>query len=589
MRWCLNRYTFVIVCMLMCGGLAYLLKASAGGKTSGDVPATEFVKVSQVEQERAKREANEVHFRNSKDCALCHSNSDRATAMRDAKDRPVAPYDLWQASMMANSSRDPFWRAVLSAEVEATPSKKALIEEKCTRCHSPMAAPVPVSPDGEVLSYLKKQDRRAHLGLDGVSCTVCHQITPKGLGTDASFTGQFEINQDQEIYGPHADPFTMPMLRHVGYKPTHSNHILKSSLCATCHTVMTHSVDHAGNSTSKDAFHEQSPYLEWRNSDFNDEVKEPSSSAKSCQACHMPTTDQDGNPISTRLAHNPGGRDFPFLSPRQPFGQHAFLGANSLMKQILRDNRSELGVVASEEAFNRSIEQTRKFLGTQTAKLEMGEIQADDQRLTIPISVVNLSGHKLPTAYPSRRVWVRLEVTDEKGNRIFTSGQFNPQGELVDDQGEVLKSEFAGGPINPHHTVIRRSDEVQVYETIMGNARKQPTFTLLRAATYVKDNRLLPKGWSPDHPDGTATQPYGIGDDSDFSGGGDQVVYQVPIAQPGRFDVTATLLFQVITPRHANELFTHQTPEVTLFRGMYDRADRRPEVLADAKRSVRAK
>ena len=86
------------------------------------------------------------HFLDSKNCALCHSNSDRAIAMRDRKNRPIAPYDLWQASMMANSSRDPYWRAVLSAEVVATPSKKALIEEKCTRCHAPMAAPAPESP-----------------------------------------------------------------------------------------------------------------------------------------------------------------------------------------------------------------------------------------------------------------------------------------------------------------------------------------------------------------------------------------------------------------------------------------------------------
>ena len=68
--------------------------------------------------------------------------------------------------MMANSARDPFWRAVLSAEVDATPSAKALIEEKCTRCHAPMAAPAPESPPGEVLAWLKQSDQRSHLGLD---------------------------------------------------------------------------------------------------------------------------------------------------------------------------------------------------------------------------------------------------------------------------------------------------------------------------------------------------------------------------------------------------------------------------------------
>ncbi len=500
--------------------------------------------------------------------------------MRDAKNRPVAPYDLWQASMMANSSRDPFWRAVLSAEVAATPSKKALIEEKCTRCHTPMAAPAPESPKGEVLAFLKNDDERSHLGMDGVSCTVCHQITDKGLGTEASFTGHFEINKDRKIFGPHADPFTMPMRRHVGYTPTHSNHILKSGLCATCHTVNTNSVDAEGHATSDHEFHEQSPYLEWRNSVFNDEVEKPAKEAKSCQACHMPQTDVDGKPISTRIAHNPGGRDFPFLKPRKPFGRHAFLGANTLMKRILRDNAEELGVIASSEALNQSIEQTMTFLGTETAKIEIEPIKFQANQLTIPVSVRNLSGHKLPTAYPSRRVWIQLTVTDKDGKTVFVTGKCNSNGELIDSTGKVLPSELAGGPVNEHKSVVSDPDQVQVYETIMGDADGKPTFTLLRGATYVKDNRLLPLGWNSKHADGPATRPYGIGDDKDFVGGSDKVVYKVTIPAKGEYTVTASLLFQVITPRHANELFQFETPEVKTFKKMFDNARRMPETLA---------
>ena len=63
-------------------------------------------------------------FSTSGTCALCHAGSDGATAMKDAKGRSVAPYDLWQSTMMANSSRDPLWRAVVSAEVAATPNAK---------------------------------------------------------------------------------------------------------------------------------------------------------------------------------------------------------------------------------------------------------------------------------------------------------------------------------------------------------------------------------------------------------------------------------------------------------------------------------
>ncbi len=525
-------------------------------------------------------------FLNSKNCALCHSNSERATAMRDAQDRPVAPYDLWQASMMANSSRDPFWRAVLSAEVAATPSIKAKLEEKCTRCHAPMAAPAPESPPGELIAHIRQDDQRSHLGLDGVSCTVCHQITDTGLGTAASFTGHFEINDERKIFGPHADPVTMPMRRHVNYTPTEGDHILKSGMCATCHTVMTHSVDASGQPTAPDEFHEQSPYLEWRNSVFNDEVDQPANQARSCQSCHMPVNDEDGKPIATRLAHNPGGRDFPFLKPRRPFGRHAFLGGNYLLKRILRDNAEALEVVASREAFDQSIEQTVEFLATETGQLEIGEGKVEAGKLRIPVTVKNLSGHKLPTAYPSRRVWIQLSVKTAAGETVFESGNFNERGQLLDAQGNVQAFELADGPISQHHQTINDPDQVQVYEAIMGDAESKPTFTLMRGATYAKDNRLLPQGWQAEHADGPATKPFGIDGDTDFVGGSDTVLFQVPVNDGASYTVSAKLWFQVIAPRHAAELFQFQTPEVETFKALFEQADCRPEVVASVTKSV---
>lgn len=590
MKSLIKRRTWVVVCLTGIAASIYLANAM-GNRPKAGGPAVVSEKETTAGKENMTHSTvsqDEIHFTDSKNCALCHSNSARAIAMRDVKNRPVAPYDLWQASMMANSARDPFWRAVLSAEVKATPSMKAVIEEKCTRCHAPMAAPAPESPQGDVLAYLKKGDQRSHLGLDGVSCTVCHQIADEGLGTDASFTGHFKINNERKIFGPHADPFAMPMQRHVGYTPTHSNHILKSGLCGTCHTVMTTSVDALGKPTAVGEFHEQTPYLEWRNSVFNDEVAIPAKEAKSCQACHMPPTDVDGKPISTRLAHNPGGRDFPFLRPRTPFGRHAFLGGNTLMKRILRDNARELGVVAPTNAFNQSIEQTVAFLANETARIEINKISVEANQMKIPVSIRNLSGHKLPTAYPSRRVWIHLTVTDAKGKKVFSSGQYNSNGELIDSSGKVLASELAGGPVNEHRSVINNPEQVQVYETIMGDADGNPVFTLLRGATYLKDNRLLPLGWSADHADGPSTRPYGIGSDKDFVGGSDSIVYEVPIPGKGKYNVTAKLLFQVITPRHASELFEFETPEVKRFRGMFEKADRKPETLATITRKVSA-
>lgn len=526
-----------------------------------------------------------AHFELSTRCALCHSFSQLATAMRDSQKQSVAPVDLWQASMMAHSSRDPYWRAVVSAEIAGTPNAKAHIEELCTRCHAPMATPVPTSPPGESLAFLKRDNRQSQLGLDGVSCTVCHQIQDTNLGKAESFTGHFELNTESLIYGPHVNPVTMPMQRNVEFTPTHGPHVLRSALCATCHTVVTDAANPDG-SPAATGFHEQAPYLEWRNSSFNDEIENPSPTARSCQSCHMPTSDDAGQTIATKLAHNPGGRDFPFLRDRQPYGRHTLVGGNALMTRILRDNAEALKISTPRSSFDSALKEIEQMLRRQTGTIEIGEIVREGQSIQVPVVVRNLCGHKLPTAYPSRRVWIQLQVRDANDQIVFRSGGFNKLGQLVDQNDQVLASESAQGPLLSHFDQVTQSQQTQVYESIMADANGQPTFLLVRGAGFIKDNRILPEGWLATHRDATSIQPAGVDGDDNFSGGSDQVVYQLNLSGTGPYRIEASLHYQVISPRHAAELFTAQTPEVSRFQAMYDAADTRPELIDQTTRNL---
>ena len=47
----------------------------------------------------------------------------------------------------------------------------------------------------------------------------------------------------------------------------------------------------------------------------------------------------------------------------------------------------------------------------------------------------------------------------------------------------------------PHYHEIRRADQVQIYESIMADARGAVTTGLLKGARFIKDNRLLPRGF----------------------------------------------------------------------------------------------
>ena len=527
-------------------------------------------------------ELNTNELATSRVCAECHANADGATAMRDAKSRPIAPFDLWRATAMANSARDPFWWAMMSAEVAATPAAQAEIEATCLGCHAPMAKvhnqftglPAPTRAD------LLGDSETGKLGIDGVACALCHQIQPDGLGSDASFTAGFVVKPLRQIYGPHASPFTMPMQNHTGFTPTKAEHVTSAALCGSCHTLQTDTLDPDG--TKLDGlFPEQATYLEWRNSDFSDEGT-PGPQAAACGACHMPTNDVDGAPISARIARRPDGTDFPPIDARDPYGRHVFVGGNTLLPALLRDHADALRPNADAAAFDAVISSVRAQLAERTATVGLTAERVGDS-LHIDVSVHNLAGHKFPSGYPSRRAWLRVRITDAKDALRFRSGEVDAEGRLLDGAGQPLASELVGGPVQPHHQQIDSDDVAQVYESVMADKAGVPAFRLLRGRSFAKDNRLLPAGWDAGHADAARTSPAGVGADPDFIAAGDTTRYVVaaPVAG-GPYKISVELLYQPLAPRFAAELFAVDTPEVRAFEALYGAAEHTAEHVAVA-------
>ncbi len=524
------------------------------------------------------RETHEGSFATSLACSVCHSNSPDARAMRGPDGEPIAPFDLWQASMKANSTRDPLFRAVLAAERAATPTRAEEIEQKCLTCHAPMATDH-LRQRGEPirLETLYEDSRVSQLAIDGVSCTTCHQLDPATTGTPETFSGQFRFSPEKVAYGPHEGPFERPMVNRSGFRPVASDHITEARLCASCHTLFTDA--HLPDGTLLDAqLPEQSPYLEWQNSAFNDEIDTPGPDAASCQDCHMPTRIGD-QAVRTAIARRPDGSDFPPIGPRQPYGQHLFVGGNTLIPAILRDHADDLNPLAPPEAFDAIIALATEQLQERTATVSLSDLTSTEDHLAFTVTVSNLTGHKIPTAYPSRRIWLRLTVRDATSAVVFQSGHFDTAGRLLDPQGSPLPSEFFGGPIHPHRAEITSPDHVQIYESIMGDADGRPTMRLMHGATYLKDNRILPRGWHPDHPQAAHTTPQGVDDDS-FRDGSDTITVRIPLTGPSPHTVEAALFYQTLSPRYADALFQWDLPEVNIFRHYYENADRTPVPVA---------
>jgi hypothetical protein len=456
----------------------------------------------------------DVSFPGAAACALCHS---KIPPPGNEQAASVAPFALWRGSMMAHSSRDPFWKAKVRDEAALTPAAKAVIEDKCLRCHAPTQQYLARNGRGMSLRDLEPEG-------DGVACSVCHQISRLNLGSPASFTGGFEINRDAEIYGPHKDPFRMPMQHHTGLTPVESAHILESSLCGTCHTVITPTLASDGRVTGQ--LLEQAPYLEWLASDYP-------KAGTGCQQCHVPALrDASGALAAQYIAHMPPGRWFPPTRPRTPFGLHFFAGGNSPMLNLLAgvepENEAALHRVAAKAEEN-----LRSALGLTASAVR------DQGRIILTVDVRNRTGHKLPTGFPSRRVWLHVEALTADGSPLFESGGWDRHSGAI----------RAASGVEPHRSVIARPEQAMIYQAVTGDAAGRPTTSLLRAASYLKDNRILPVGFDSAREPRVA--PVGTSQDLGFRPGSHRVRYEItlpPGASPARIRVQA--LYQSIDPAY---------------------------------------
>ena len=130
--------------------------------------------------------------------------------------------------------------------------------------------------------------------------------------------------------------------------------------------------------------------------------------------------------------------------------------------------------------------------------------------------------------------------------------------------------------------------KVQIYEPVMLDTDGRVTWTLLRADSYAKDNRLLPAGFEKIGASGDIAV-YGLAyGDENFVGGSDQVVYEInAAAAKGRLNITVELLYQTLSYPFVADLATTETGLVGRFMGMYDPAENVPIVLDWAQISVR--
>ena len=606
----------------------------------------------------------------------------------------VSPYGEWRWTPMGLAGRDPVFHAQLAGEVVRLKKEFgddpahaeelcATLENACLRCHGAMGHHQHnADRPGEKLRLADLSDTAAkheHIGTgeahwgalarDGVSCAVCHRMTaavqPPGdprsdlrYYLDTHTTGNATFGPPDEVYGPLGDDAIKPYAMHhaLGMKPKHNDYLRSSRMCGTCHTVSLPSVDmplsggHADDPSEDPlaavdsvaafrGFHhhvEQATYLEWLNSEFQDEFDPDAATAKSCAECHMSRGLEDEEhgidlaDVATRIAaiqdatypdaeNMAAMEDLTIEVRREGYRRHDFSGLNVFLLELFRQFDDVLGVrttdfmTGSQRDLPDAIAGMEATARRKTATLSVNsrvETRDGERILAADVRVTNETGHRFPTGVGFRRAFLTLEVVRPGGHPLVTdhtrdevlwaSGRANDLGVIVDDAGTPLPSEFFDidpetglAARQPHHAVITSPDQVQIYESLLCDNDGTFTTSFVHGCVTKKDNRLLPRGWTRKGPhpslDGRYLRATHPGDDAagdpryaDGSGS-DEVRYEIPLSAlnlppgvgVGELEVRVTLNYQAIPPYFLKNLFTTapDTPEVKRLHSLLGHVD----------------
>jgi len=524
----------------------------------------------------------------------------------------ISQYGEWRWSMMGLAGRDPIFYAQLETEVAVHPQHAPAIVNTCFSCHGAMGQRQNVLDNGKDAmfqhAYVSQQfaqidnpkDPKYRLGQygalarDGISCTVCHHMVETDKPLDQLITGNFDVGKPDELFGPYKDHeiSTHPMKTGLGVTPKYDVYIKSSRMCASCHVLNVPVYDDKGNQVGT-AF-EQATYLEWLNSEFDNEYTPNNPKARTCQQCHMPN-DYHGLPLRQRIAasedatypevDNRARNDLIQTRFRDDYPRHVLLGVNVFAMQMFSQFNKILGVNTTIDFMTGSTEGLPNAINN--AMLQASQMTADVKvtiqkldlakaaalaNLVAEVRVTNKTGHRFPTGVGFRRAFLEFQVIDASGGSdrvVWASGRTNELGIIVDQNGTPLPSEFfernAEGKqqYEPHYTSINAQSQVQIYQELTKDPQHNFTTSFLALKDTVTNNRLLPPGFlEATYPDEETMKDPGFIDGT----GSDTLTYRVPLfdqsgaplirsSNPNNVKVVATLYYQSIPPFYLQQRF----------------------------------
>jgi len=341
----------------------------------------------------------------------------------------VEPLRDWSGTMMGNDFREPSFLAMLSIAEQDEPG----VGDFCLRCHGAgwfEGKSEPPSGDffGKTFEPPPKIDQESI-----PICDLCHRMERVGMRR-SRFDGAMIAEGNGSVFIRPDDPWK------GGKHPLTPLH-KTGEFCGACHDVTNPKVPNTNRSGYLHPL--ERTYTEWKYSYFGE-------NGLTCQQCHPPMK-------------FPGAQTwllYPGLAKLYPDVDAGWTNAGFALPK----DRTSVWQAARErnEAFMKR---------AADIKVTAPRNVAPGNEAKIKVTVVNNTGHRLPTGFAEgRHMWIYVRVTDAAGKVIFEDGRLDKNGTVV------------------------QTDQTKVYEQKAGRGSEE-SFHFAANDTIIKDNRIPPAGF----------------------------------------------------------------------------------------------
>ncbi len=271
---------------------------------------------------------------------------------------------------------------------------------------------------------------------------------------------------------------------------------------------------------------------------------------RTCQDCHMPRT-------IGPAAYGDVTRD---CKTNGCLPEHTLIGGNTWVPQLLKDSRWRLNAAADSTELDRTTELAREMIAN-SATLSVTLVDAGANK-QVTVRVTNETGHKLPTGYPEgRRMWLSLTAFDADRNVIFRSGAYDPATGILSDDPSLKVYEVKQG-ITAELAAEKGLAAGESFHFVLNN-------------TYIKDNRIPPRGFTQAAFDAPGLRPVG----ATYADGQywDDTIYSVP---PETKSVMVVLYYQTASKEYVDFLRSQGGADGATVGQLWDNSKSAPVVAA---------